>query len=169
LYKTLALATLLYGSEIWTLKQCDKNRLRTAEMKYLRRTAGYTLLDFKRNEEILEELHVTSLEEKLCTYRHKWFWHVYQMQDYSLPKQLKVSSKGKTTWMTTEESTRRRKCWDRNRLACLSDRLWWWKIKKSRTIVIKVFMEDLDRNEPKCGLTASLVNDGGNDRSGNYI
>jgi hypothetical protein len=35
LYKTLPLPTLLYGSEIWTIKQCDKNRLRTAEMKYL--------------------------------------------------------------------------------------------------------------------------------------
>jgi hypothetical protein len=69
LYKTLALPTLLYGSEIWTIKQCDKNRLRTPEMKYLRRTAGYTLLDHRRNEEILEELHVTPLEDKLCTYR----------------------------------------------------------------------------------------------------
>jgi hypothetical protein len=36
-------------------------------MKYLRRTAGYTLLNHKRNEEILEELHVTSLEDNLCT------------------------------------------------------------------------------------------------------
>jgi hypothetical protein len=27
LYKILALPTLLYGSEIWTIKQCDKNRL----------------------------------------------------------------------------------------------------------------------------------------------
>jgi hypothetical protein len=42
----------------------DKNRLRTAEMKYLRRTAGHTLLNHKRNEEILEELHVTPLEDK---------------------------------------------------------------------------------------------------------
>jgi hypothetical protein len=67
LYKTLALPALLYGSEIWTIKQFDKNRLRTAEMKYLRRTAEYTLLDHKRNEEILQELHVTPLEDKLCT------------------------------------------------------------------------------------------------------
>jgi hypothetical protein len=36
LYKTLALPTLLYDSEIWTNKQCDKERLRMAEMKYLR-------------------------------------------------------------------------------------------------------------------------------------
>jgi hypothetical protein len=31
------------------------------------------LLDHKRNEEILEELYVTSLEEKLCTCGHNWF------------------------------------------------------------------------------------------------
>jgi hypothetical protein len=63
LYKTLAIPTILYGSEIWTPIQCDKNRLLTAGIKYLRRTAGYTLLDHKRKEELLEELHVTSLEE----------------------------------------------------------------------------------------------------------
>jgi len=57
-------------------------------MKYLRRTAGYTLLDHKRNEEILEKLHVTPLEEKLCTYRHNWFQHVHRMEDNRLPKQL---------------------------------------------------------------------------------
>jgi hypothetical protein len=36
-------------------------------MKYLRPIAGYTLLNHRRNEEILEELHVTSLEEKVQT------------------------------------------------------------------------------------------------------
>jgi hypothetical protein len=57
-------------------------------MKYLRQTAGYTLLDHKTNEEILEELHVTPLEEKLCTYRHNWVQHVHRMEVYRLPKQL---------------------------------------------------------------------------------
>jgi hypothetical protein len=57
-------------------------------MKYLRRTAGYTLLNDKRNKEILEELHVTPLEDKLCVYRHKWFQHVHRMEDDRLPKQL---------------------------------------------------------------------------------
>jgi hypothetical protein len=37
-------------------------------MKYLWWTAGYTLLNHKRNEEILEELHVTPLEDKLCVH-----------------------------------------------------------------------------------------------------
>jgi hypothetical protein len=59
-----------------------------AETNYLWQTAGYTLLDHKINKEILEELHVTSSEEKLYTYRCNWVKHVYQMEDYKLPKQL---------------------------------------------------------------------------------
>ncbi|KAJ4427524.1 hypothetical protein ANN_25172 [Periplaneta americana] len=65
LYKTLALPTLLYGSEIWVLKQRDISRLRADEMKYLRRTAGYTLLHHKRNDNILQELNMQPLEEKI--------------------------------------------------------------------------------------------------------
>jgi hypothetical protein len=62
--KTSAPSTLLYLGEIWAVKQCDRNRLRTAEMKYLRRTTRYTLLDHKGNENFLE-LHITSLEKTL--------------------------------------------------------------------------------------------------------
>jgi hypothetical protein len=57
-------------------------------MKYSRRRVGYTLLNYKRKEEILEQLHGTPLEDKLCTYRHKWFQHVHRMEDNRLPKQL---------------------------------------------------------------------------------
>jgi hypothetical protein len=91
LHKTLSLATISYGKEIWKLKQCDKNRLRTAKMRCLQRTAGYTLLDSKRNEEILEYPHVTSLGQKLCTYRHNWFQDVHGMENYRLPKKLLIT------------------------------------------------------------------------------
>jgi hypothetical protein len=40
---------LLYGGEIWTLRQRDKKRLTSVEIK---------LFDHKRNEEILEEMKV---------------------------------------------------------------------------------------------------------------
>jgi hypothetical protein len=43
----------------------DAYIVQTAEMKYLRRTARYTLLDHERNEEILEELRVTPVEKTL--------------------------------------------------------------------------------------------------------
>ena len=42
LYKTLALPVLLYGSETWAIKASDVRRITAAEMKYMRRTAGYT-------------------------------------------------------------------------------------------------------------------------------
>jgi len=33
----------LYGSETWTIKARDDRRITAAEIKYMRRTAGYTL------------------------------------------------------------------------------------------------------------------------------
>jgi hypothetical protein len=42
LYNTLALPILLYGSETWTVKASDARRITAAEMKYMRKTAGYT-------------------------------------------------------------------------------------------------------------------------------
>jgi len=41
--------------EICTLKQRDIRRLKTAEMKFTRRTAGYSLLDHRRNENSQEK------------------------------------------------------------------------------------------------------------------
>jgi hypothetical protein len=40
LYNTLALPTLLHGSENWTIKARDATRITATEMKYTRRTAG---------------------------------------------------------------------------------------------------------------------------------
>jgi len=40
--------TLLYGCEIWTLKQRDIRRIKTAEMKFMKHTAGYTFRPQKK-------------------------------------------------------------------------------------------------------------------------
>jgi hypothetical protein len=42
LYNTLDLPVLLYGSETWNIKARDARRITAAEMKCMRRTAGYT-------------------------------------------------------------------------------------------------------------------------------
>jgi len=42
LHNSLKLPVLLYGSETWTVKASDARRITAAEMKYMRRTAGYT-------------------------------------------------------------------------------------------------------------------------------
>ena len=48
-FKTVALPTLLYGSENWTLTKGQPNRIQAAEMRFLRHVAGYTLHDHRRN------------------------------------------------------------------------------------------------------------------------
>jgi len=40
---------LLYGRDIWTLKQRDIRSLKTAEMKFMKHTAGYSLLGHRGN------------------------------------------------------------------------------------------------------------------------
>jgi hypothetical protein len=63
-YNALALPILIYGSEVWSLRQKDKNRLTSIEMKFCRRTAGCTLVDQKRNEENLDEFKAEPVDEK---------------------------------------------------------------------------------------------------------
>jgi ABC-type ATPase involved in cell division len=46
---------LFYGSETWTIKARDARRITEAEMKYMRRTAGYIWTDYKTNAQITKE------------------------------------------------------------------------------------------------------------------
>jgi DTW domain-containing protein YfiP len=63
---------LLYGSEGWIIKAKDKGRLISVEMKFVQRTAGYIWSDFKQNTEILEELKVTPIQDKISNYKTDW-------------------------------------------------------------------------------------------------
>jgi ABC-type ATPase involved in cell division len=39
---------LLYENETWAIKARDARRIKAAEIKYMRRTAGYTWTDYKQ-------------------------------------------------------------------------------------------------------------------------
>ena len=56
LYKVLILSILMYGSETWTLRKEDENRLLVFEMICLRKILGVTRLDKIRNTIIRETL-----------------------------------------------------------------------------------------------------------------
>jgi hypothetical protein len=50
---------MIHESEIWILrKKGQKKRLTSIGMRFFRKTAGYNLVDHRRNKEILEELTV---------------------------------------------------------------------------------------------------------------
>jgi hypothetical protein len=80
---------LLYGSETWTIKARDFRRITATEMKYMKRTAGYTLTDYKTNTQIVKELKLTPILNKLLEYKRKWIKHVNRMPRNRLPRILK--------------------------------------------------------------------------------
>jgi len=82
LYNTLALPVLLYGSETWTTKARDARRITAGEMKYMRRTAGYTRKDYKTNTQITKELKITPILDKLLEYKRNWITYLltYSME-----------------------------------------------------------------------------------------
>ena len=66
----------LYGSETWTIKARDARRITAAEMKYMRRRAGYIWTDYKTNAQIAKELKITPILDKLLEYKRNWIQHV---------------------------------------------------------------------------------------------
>jgi hypothetical protein len=88
LYNTLALPALLYGSETWTIKVRDLRGITAAEMKYMRRTAGYTWTDHKTNTETENELNITPVLDKIQSYNTNWIRHVNKMPRNRLPRLL---------------------------------------------------------------------------------
>jgi hypothetical protein len=70
-YSTLAASSLLYGCEIWASKQRNIKMLKTAELKFMRRTTEYNLLE-KRRHDILKEFKVDDpVEKKSAQYKQK--------------------------------------------------------------------------------------------------
>ena len=80
---------MLYGSETWTIKARDARRITAAEMKYVRRTAGYTWTGYKTNSHIAEELELTPVLHKLLEYKRNWIQHVNRMPRDRLPRIMK--------------------------------------------------------------------------------
>jgi hypothetical protein len=63
-----------------------KKKLTSVEIKFFIRTAGYTFFDHKRNEEILEQLKVEPVDEKLRRYKSNWLQHVTRMNNNTMTK-----------------------------------------------------------------------------------
>jgi hypothetical protein len=75
-----------YGSEAWTIRRTDERRLISAEMRFLRRTAGDTRWDHKRNEDILTELQISLITEFIYQYRKNWKDRVDRMSSDRIPR-----------------------------------------------------------------------------------
>jgi len=75
--------------DIKTLACRNARRITAAEMKYMRRTAGYTWTDYKTNSHIAKELEITPVLDKLLEYKRNWIQHVNRMPRDRLPRIMK--------------------------------------------------------------------------------
>ena len=83
----MAVPVLMFDSENWSLKRSDKRKIEVAEMRFLRLTAGYKLLD-KKSSEIREQLGIFNINDKLMQYKINWREHIQRMDDNRLPKKI---------------------------------------------------------------------------------
>jgi hypothetical protein len=72
----------------WTIRKADEERLQAAEMKFMRKTAGFTLWDHKRNERILKNLKVEPIPKFIQNYRGNWMEHIERMDSSRIPNNL---------------------------------------------------------------------------------
>jgi len=73
-----------------TIKASDARRITAAEMKLMRRTAGYTWTDYKANGQIAKELKKKRPNlDKLLEYERSWIQHVNRMPRNRLPRVMK--------------------------------------------------------------------------------
>jgi hypothetical protein len=73
----------------WTVKARDVSGITAAEMKYMRRTAGYILTDCRTNTQIAKELKITPILDKLLECKRNWIKHVNRMSRNRLPRVMK--------------------------------------------------------------------------------
>ena len=76
IYQTVIRPTLLHGCEIWPMSVKDEKRIATTEMRMVRWAMGVSLLEHRRNEEILEEAKVEAIATVMRRRRLEWFGHV---------------------------------------------------------------------------------------------
>ena len=75
IYQTVIRPTLLYGCETWSMSVTDERRMATTEMRMVRWAMGVSLLEHRRNEDILEEAKVEPIA-MVMRRRLEWFGHV---------------------------------------------------------------------------------------------
>jgi hypothetical protein len=67
----LPFPSLLCGRETWEIREQDKCRITSAEMKFKRSTAKYTWQDYKNQWRFLSELKINPVVKKFQNYRNK--------------------------------------------------------------------------------------------------
>ena len=70
-YEIVAIATLIYECETWTILQKDISEIQTSEMKFLRAVKGCSLRDRLHNDDIRKDLKLPVSYTHLDVYKRQ--------------------------------------------------------------------------------------------------
>lgn len=63
LYRTMAILTLMFGSEAWVTRKKEISKIGFAEIKFSKAIKGCTRLGHIRNEDIREESKISAIND----------------------------------------------------------------------------------------------------------
>ena len=80
LYKACVRSVMLYGSETWTVKEEDLDRLDRNDMRMIRWTCNTSLKDRKSSDELRSRLGIHSIRDVIQARRLRWFGHFERVE-----------------------------------------------------------------------------------------
>ena len=90
-----AKAAMKFGSEAWVLKKREEQRLKAAQMKFLRHLLGITKLYKEKNQcNIRQKTGTQNIVKEIKQYQKKWLQHVQRMDTNRLPYNINQKDEG---------------------------------------------------------------------------
>lgn len=131
-YNSIYIPTLIYGSEAWITTEKQKQKIQTAEMKYLRRVVGKTKRDKIRNQTIRTSLDIQPLQDRVYQAQLRWFGHLNRMDDQRIAKRAWEARLGGLD--RNRPRGRPRKTWDDSIQELLKNRKVTWERAKKMSL-----------------------------------
>ena len=75
----------MHNSDIWTSHRSNRRKAEAAEMRFLRRLAGYRLIDREQNTNIRAQLNICHRGNKTEQRKRDYYEHILKTKDRGLP------------------------------------------------------------------------------------
>ena len=92
IFRSVYVPILTYGHECWIINEKVRSRVQAAEMGFLRRISGLTLLDKVKSADIRESLNIEALLLRLERSQLRWYGHVTRISQERTAKKLLCST-----------------------------------------------------------------------------
>ena len=92
IFKSVYAPILTYGHECWIMNEKARSRVQAAEIGFLRRTSGLTLLEKVKSADICKSLNIESLLLRPERSQLRWYGHATRMSHERTAKKMLCST-----------------------------------------------------------------------------